>query len=266
MSRNSNYLGTQRCCYSKTPITGAQGAPGAIGPIGPFGFTGPKGATGAQGATGGSQWTATNSIGLQGYTGIGVTGMDVLIGGNLLVTGGIDPIYLALTPQPSGPIGFVNPLWVDNNGNLRSDKILLDNASGNPNINGTLTGTEFKVENRVNGVGAEKFAKITSTGLVVQDSLGAGYDPIYTNIGLNNIICNGGDDSNSRLNATQLAITNSSTSNIYTFGATGTQCQIDSSADHLVLNSGLLILNNIPTSNPGVTGALWNDGGFLKIA
>ena len=37
MSRNSNYLGGQRCCYTKTPITGPQGAPGARGPIGPAG-------------------------------------------------------------------------------------------------------------------------------------------------------------------------------------------------------------------------------------
>jgi hypothetical protein len=197
MSRNSNYLGAQRCCYSKTQVTGAQGVPGARGPIGPSG--GPTGPTGPRGATGSSLWTTTNAIGPQGvgYTGIGVTGIDVLIGGNLLVTGGIDPTYLALTPQPSGPQGFINPLWLDNNGNLRLDKILLDNTSGDP---------------------------------------------------------------------TQLAITNSATSNIYTFGATGTICQLDSSADNLVLNSGLLILNNIPTSNPGVTGAVWKDSsGFLKI-
>jgi hypothetical protein len=65
-----------------------------------------------------------------GYTGIGVTG-DVLIYGNLLVTGGIDPTYLALTPQASGPVGFTNPLWVDSvNGNaLRSEKILSKTTS-----------------------------------------------------------------------------------------------------------------------------------------
>jgi hypothetical protein len=67
--------------------------------------------------------------GTAGYTGIGVTGQDVLIYGNLLVTGGIDPIYLALTPQTSGPTGFTNPLWVDSlNGNaLRSEHIYMDN-------------------------------------------------------------------------------------------------------------------------------------------
>jgi hypothetical protein len=80
-----------------------------------------------------------NGLGITGggYTGIGVTGQDVLIYGNLLVTGGIDPIYLALTPQPSGPQGFTNPLWVDNSANLRSEKILLQ--SGNTGINCSLS-------------------------------------------------------------------------------------------------------------------------------
>ena len=64
--------------------------------------------------------------GTAGYTGIGITGQDVLIYGNLLVTGGIDPTYLALTPQASGPQGFINPLWVDNSGNLRSENIKLE--------------------------------------------------------------------------------------------------------------------------------------------
>ena len=50
-----------------------------------------------------------------GHTGpIGVTGQDVLIYGNLLVTSGIDPTYLALTPQATGPVGFTNPLWILN--------------------------------------------------------------------------------------------------------------------------------------------------------
>ena len=56
----------------------------------------------------------------------------MLIYGNLLVTGGIDPTYLALAPQISGPAGFVNPLWIDSiNGNaLRSQNIYMDNPSG----------------------------------------------------------------------------------------------------------------------------------------
>ena len=143
----SNYLGTQRCCNTSTTTKGAQGAQGAGGPIGPIGYTGstgpqgvtgpsggPVGPTGPQGATGGSPWTSMNYIGPtgSGYTGTGYTG-DVLIFGNLLVTGGIDPTYLALTPQTSGPTGFINPLWIDSvNGNaLRSQNIYMDNPSIN---------------------------------------------------------------------------------------------------------------------------------------
>ena len=37
-----------------------------------------------------------------------------MVFGKLYVQGGIDPTYLALEPQPSGPTGFTNPLWVDN--------------------------------------------------------------------------------------------------------------------------------------------------------
>ena len=97
-----------------------------------------------------------NGIGTTGggYTGIGITGQDVLIYGNLLVSGGIDPIYLALTPRPSGPQGFTNPLWVDNIGNLRSDKILIENTA---NTN---------------------FTTITPTSVSIQDALG---NPTYTN-------------------------------------------------------------------------------------
>ena len=120
-----------------TGATGATGSTGAQGLIGVTGSTGSTGATGATGATGGSPWFSTNAIGGTasiGYTGTGYTG-DVLIFGNLLVTGGIDPIYLALTPQPSGPAGFINPLWIDSiNGNaLRSQNIYMDNTNGTGN-------------------------------------------------------------------------------------------------------------------------------------
>ena len=157
MSSHSNYLGAKKCCatnLAKTVI-GPQGAQGAGGPIGPFGNqgstgvrgfqgatgaccrgpTGFQGAIGSQGATGPSQWTSMNVIGLSGigYTGIGVTGQDVLIYGNLLVSGGIDPTYLALTPQSTGPQGLINPLWLDSvNGNaLRLNNIYLDSDNNN---------------------------------------------------------------------------------------------------------------------------------------
>jgi hypothetical protein len=82
--------------------------------------------------------------GTAGYTGIGVTGQDVLIYGNLLVTGGIDPTYLALTPQTVGPQGFFNPLWVDsvNSNALRSENILINNP--------TLNAIPLSVNNSVN--------------------------------------------------------------------------------------------------------------------
>jgi hypothetical protein len=142
----NQYLGARKCCDLK--VQGPQGYQGATGPsaVGSMGYqgatgvTGPQGATGrgcrgdtgAQGATGVSQWTSMNGVGgsTGGYTGIGITGQDVLIYGNLLVTGGIDPTYLALTPQPNGPQGFINPLWVDISSNLRSQNIYLDNPAG----------------------------------------------------------------------------------------------------------------------------------------
>ena len=114
-----------------TGATGPQGPLGDQGLIGSQGATGIKGATGERGATGPSQWVSMNGYGITGpgYTGIGVTGQDVLIYGNLLVTGGIDPIYLALTPKTSGPQGFINPLWVSqtNSNALINEKILLTN-------------------------------------------------------------------------------------------------------------------------------------------
>jgi hypothetical protein len=82
--------------------------------------------------------------GTAGYTGIGVTGQDVLIYGNLLVTGGIDPTYLALTPQTVGPQGFFNPLWVDsvNSNALRSENIYISQGT-----TGGITVPILKMEN-----------------------------------------------------------------------------------------------------------------------
>jgi hypothetical protein len=144
----NQYLGAQRCCNLKSqgPI-GPQGpaGPASIGPPGNTGVGGPTGPTGrgcrgptgpAGGPTGPSQWNSSSFIGLTGplYTGIGYTG-DVQVFGNLYVQGGIDPTYLALTPVPQGPSGFINPLWVDSiNGNaLRSQKIYMDNTEGTGN-------------------------------------------------------------------------------------------------------------------------------------
>jgi hypothetical protein len=123
------YLGAQRCCDLRGQ--GPQGIPGPTGPsaIGERGYTGPtgpsvtgptgrncKGDTGPTGPGGGARgdtgppgdsiWTDAsyvNPITLDSYNGIGVTGMDVLIGGNLYVSGEIDPISIALSDGPSNP-------------------------------------------------------------------------------------------------------------------------------------------------------------------
>ena len=104
---------------------GATGPTGAQGPTGPTGLgaTGPTGPTGLgptgpTGATGGSPWIPMNYQGVTGpgYTGTGYTG-DVMIFGNLYVSGGIDPTYLALEPQATTPfVGAATGLqgiWID---------------------------------------------------------------------------------------------------------------------------------------------------------
>ena len=125
-----------------------------IGTTGPTGFTGPQstvtgptgntGSTGRTGPTGPSQWNTSYYIGPTGpgYTGIGYTG-DVMIFGNLYVKDGIDPTYLALTPQSSGPVGFTNPLWVDTNGFLRSENIKLEYAYAPEYTTLSATGMTF---------------------------------------------------------------------------------------------------------------------------
>jgi hypothetical protein len=215
MSNNYiQYLGAKRCCDLK--VQGPQGPQGYQGPsaVGGMGYqghtgaTGPQGATGrgcrgatgaqgyqgpsggAQGATGASQWISMNGIAgsTAGYTGIGITGQDVLIYGNLLVTGGIDPTYLALTPQASGPQGFINPLWVDSvNGNaLRSEKLLINTGvtgqnatmgTGNLTINnslGTGTSASLLTLNQTTTAGilyTEKYNQRTTTsGTSIQES------------------------------------------------------------------------------------------------
>jgi hypothetical protein len=154
MSSYTQYLGARRCCDLR--VQGAQGPQGsqgaaAVGGVGPQGYTGaqgyqgatgrgcagPTGPQGAVGATGASQWISMNGIAgsTGGYTGIGITGQDVLIYGNLLVTGGIDPTYLALTPQTSAPLGFVNPLWLDTSGNLNSNSIVMGYGGNGTKLN-----------------------------------------------------------------------------------------------------------------------------------
>jgi hypothetical protein len=191
MSRYSSsykeYLGSQRCCSIRTAGgQGPQGAKGERGPIGPYGaqgdlgYTGPQGATGrscmgpqgvtgaqgqighagpaggpqgvtgAQGATGPSFWVLGNTA---GYTGIQYSN-DVIIQGKLYVNGGIDPEFLALTPQSSAyqlPSGL-NGIWVETGGSLRTNKMYIDNptiGTGNINIDPTNT-TQIQLSDGVN--------------------------------------------------------------------------------------------------------------------
>ena len=174
MSSYSKYLISQKCCNTNTHCSqGPQGSQGNRGPIGPYGsqgslgYTGPQGATGrsckgpqgdtgpqgtpggaqgatgpqgAQGATGPSYWVLGNTA---GYTGIQYSN-DVIIQGKLYVNGGIDPEYLALTPQSSLyqlPPGL-NGIWVETGGSLRTNKMYLDNPTiGTSNINIDPTNT-----------------------------------------------------------------------------------------------------------------------------
>ena len=111
----NQYLGAQRCCNlnSQGPV-GPQG-PASIGPIGntgSIGATGPtgRGCRGPTGPGGGADGPTgpTGPIGNTYWDPSGVTGIsyinDVYIGGKLYVDGGIDPTYLALTPQNTDPL------------------------------------------------------------------------------------------------------------------------------------------------------------------
>lgn len=46
----------------------------------------------------------------------------------------------------------------------------------------------------------------------------------------------------------------------------GVQTLKTAQADSLFLTTGQLDINGLATSNPGIAGRVWNDGGTLKIA
>jgi hypothetical protein len=121
--------------------TGTQGATGVTGAVGSTGDVGATGVTGAQGSTGPSQWSSMNGIGPQGagYTGIGVTGQDVLIYGNLLVTGAIDPTSLSFSQSTSGPTGSI---WYDTNNYIRLDQMYLAQQGATSSVLMTSIGEE----------------------------------------------------------------------------------------------------------------------------
>jgi hypothetical protein len=120
--------------------TGPQGETGATGPQGSTGSTGAQGETGAtgpQGETGFSQWSSMNGLGYTGigYTGIGVTGQDVLIYGNLLVTGNIDPTSISFSNEISGPTGSI---WYDTSNHIRMNNMKINNIISDGAISSVL--------------------------------------------------------------------------------------------------------------------------------
>ena len=264
----NNYLGAQRCCNTSTITRGSQGAQGPVGAIGPagvqgstgtqgpqgatgIGCRGPQGpqgsqgpsggetgaqgetgATGATGATGGSPWINMNYIGATGpgYTGTGYTG-DVMIFGALYVRDGIDPTYLALTPQTSSFTlpGGLDGIWVENGGSLRTKKMYLDNPTigvASINLDPTNT-TQIYLSDGLTGgytnsvtnngitildesIAPNKSAFITAQQITMDDNAGI-------SSGLNNSSISFDNTTNSEistLTATTLSITENSTSNI----------------------------------------------------
>ena len=109
------------------------------------GATGPQGVTGPQGATGFSQWSSMNGLGYtgNGYTGIGVTGQDVLIYGNLLVTGNIDPKTLILSDQNNN----ISSMSLDYLGNISST----GNITIDPSLNLIVKSKTYQELNSYNG-------------------------------------------------------------------------------------------------------------------
>ena len=246
----NQYLAAQRCCNLKSqgPIgpqgpagpasigppgnTGVGGATGPTGkgcrgptgpaggpegPTGPIG-TGPTGPTGETGPTGPSQWNSSSFTGSTGgyYVGIGYTG-DVQVFGKLYVQGGIDPTYLALEPQPNGPSGFANPLWVDISGNLRSENIKLENATDAL----TLSATDIvRYGANLFGITSQSGIALTSAGDITTSSDGSttidanGNSITIGNGGADNISVNATDSvsivAGGFVNAIQLEATNGS--------------------------------------------------------
>jgi hypothetical protein len=67
------------------------------------------------------------------------------------------------------------------------------------------------------------------------------------------------------INADNVKVDNTITCNTITCES-GTQTLKTAQADSLFLTTGQLDINGLATSNPGIAGRVWNDGGTLKIA
>jgi len=149
-----------------TGSTGYTGQTGYTGDTGSTGYTGYTGSTGVTGPTGPSQWINTSYTGPTGagYTGIGYTG-DVMVFGKLYVQGGIDPTYLALTPQSVVPPELSpglggDGIWIETGGALRVQKMRMDDFSGlatgfidlQPTLNPQITLSDGATPSTVNEV------------------------------------------------------------------------------------------------------------------
>jgi hypothetical protein len=198
MNTYSNYLGAKRCCDLRgLGPQGPTGSTGAQGPIGPYGQTGPTGPggaasnTGATGPTGPSQWISSAYTGPTGpgYTGIGYTG-DVLVFGNLYVEGGIDPTYLAFTPQSSNPLpSGLEGIWIETGGSFRVQKTRLDDFSGsipgyvdiNPITNPQITLSDGITPTEINVV------TLNNNAILLNDFSGTGTTTSFTTSNLSQI-------------------------------------------------------------------------------
>ena len=311
MSSYNKYLGSLKCCnldklgpqgpmgqrgpqgaIGPVGVTGPQGATGSTGPIGPQGATGstgpigPQGVTGPQGATGGSPWTSMNYIGPTGpgYTGTGFTG-DALIFGNLYVQGGIDPTYLALTPQSSNPLpSGLDGIWIENGGSFRVQKMRMDDFSGstpgyvdiNPiltpqiTLSDGVTPTEINVVTLNNneillndsslGVGDEYFTQITPQEILVKQNSTTLPEPIFTKITKDNIEVNQSSDLYSTLSPSAVSFTDSVTIGVFS-SLTATKLQLTDGPGNLDVNldNSILTFFNGNTSNTYSLGINGND-------
>jgi hypothetical protein len=264
----SNYLGAQRCCNtSRSGTNGAPGATGAAGPIGPAGVqgatgptgptgetgpTGPQGeigpegpiglqgATGATGATGGSPWISMNYQGATGpgYTGTGYTG-DVLVFGNLLVTGGMDPTYLALTPQASNPLpSGLDGIWIEDVSAkyLNTKSIFLNDGVNDPYIQMNPSGSPQIFITDGLAPGSSINNSITNSSIQISDEPGT-----TCTYRVDGITQTGATLGYTIQNAGQTTI-NTTTSGIFyagDLGASRNWIEVDNSANNFIsLNSG----------------------------
>lgn len=161
MASYSNYLGSKKCCLAllakNNNSGGSQGPQGYQGSQGALGFVGSQGVTGSTGPTGPSQWTTMNGTGPQGtvYTGIGVTGQDVIIEGNLYVSGIIDPTQLIVSNQYNH-----NKIILDS---LNSNSITLNDDTSSSSISLVSTDLTINSSNQVIMKSSDSNIQITAS-------------------------------------------------------------------------------------------------------